>query len=71
MTINDEAEKPSAAQPSFNTNPNQIIGQTTADIALNKHGVILIPRPVIGDQFDPLNWSCIQKHTILAIIMAQ
>lgn len=38
--------------------------------AVNRDGFNLFPQPIIGDEFDPLNWSFIQKHTILSIVMA-
>lgn len=33
-------------------------------------GSDLQPQPVPGDPLDPLNWSSVQKHVILAIVMA-
>jgi hypothetical protein len=40
------------------------------EVMLSKDGFKLFPQPVPGDKLDPLNWSFIQKHVILAIIMA-
>ena len=49
------------------TNP---VGQVTHDLVLTKDGFPLFPQPVLGDELDPLNWSWVQKHTILAIVMS-
>lgn len=48
----------------------QQTGQSTNEIFLGKDGFKLFPQPVQGDALDPLNWSFVQKHTILVIIMA-
>ncbi len=42
----------------------------TDELVLGKDGFPLFPQPVLSDDLDPLNWSSVQKHTILAIIMA-
>lgn len=45
-------------------------GQTTQEVVLSKHGLRLHPQPVVNDPLDPLNWSTLRKHTILAIVMS-
>lgn len=40
------------------------------EIVTSKDGFNLFPQPVLGDNLDPLNWSFVQKHIILAIIMS-
>lgn len=37
---------------------------------LDPHGFKLFPQPVQGDALDPLNWTWLQKHIILSIVMA-
>jgi hypothetical protein len=44
--------------------------QVTEELFLTKNGLKLFPQPVRGDALDPLNWTFVQKHVILAIIMA-
>ncbi|KAI6779418.1 MFS transporter [Emericellopsis cladophorae] len=44
--------------------------QVTDELYLTKNGLKLFPQPVREDALDPLNWSFVQKHVILAIIMA-
>lgn len=44
-------------------------GQTN-EIFLSEDGFKLFPQPVSGDTLDPLSWSFIQKHAILAAIMS-
>lgn len=39
-----------------------------SDAALERNGTKLHPRPT-SDKLDPLNWSSLQKHTILGIVM--
>lgn len=46
------------------------ISHAANEIVLSKEGFKLFPQPVLGDNLDPLNWSFVQKHTILAIIMS-
>ncbi|KAM0321781.1 hypothetical protein ACHAQA_009877 [Verticillium albo-atrum] len=46
------------------------VGHVTSELLLDKNGLKLFPQPVQGDDLDPLNWSAVQKHTILAIVMA-
>lgn len=43
---------------------------TTENILLDPHGFKLFPQPVQGDSLDPLNWTWLQKHVILSIVMA-
>lgn len=45
-------------------------GHVTPEVLLDKNGFRLFPQPVKGDNLDPLNWSSLQKHVILAIVMA-
>lgn len=44
-------------------------GHITAEVLLDPNGFKLFPQPVRGDDLDPLNWSSVQKHVILAIVM--
>ena len=44
--------------------------QVTDELYLTKNGMKLFPQPVREDALDPLNWSFVQKHVILSIIMA-
>jgi hypothetical protein len=46
------------------------VREITSEVAMNKDGFKLFPQPVIGDELDPLNWSFVQKHTILSTVMA-
>lgn len=39
-------------------------------ILLDPHGFKLFPQPVQNDALDPLNWTWLQKHVILSIVMA-
>lgn len=39
------------------------------EIVISEDGIVLHPQAV-DDVLDPLNWSSIQKHTILGIVMA-
>jgi hypothetical protein len=50
--------------------PHTEAGSITAEVLLDKNGFRLFPIPVQGDALDPLNWSWIQKHVILSIVMA-
>ncbi|MCJ1470298.1 hypothetical protein MMC07_008943 [Pseudocyphellaria aurata] len=43
-------------------------GNGNQDLVITKDGVRLHPQPT-GDPLDPLNWSSVKKHTILAIVM--
>jgi hypothetical protein len=45
------------------------INDAAHGVVLSKDGFKLFPQPVLGDSLDPLNWSFIQKHIILAIVM--
>ena len=40
------------------------------EVPVTKDVFELQPKPVEGDALDPLNWSSVQKHVILAIVMA-
>ncbi|CAI7654520.1 unnamed protein product [Penicillium bialowiezense] len=46
----------------------QVVKNTLADIAVTRNGVTLHPQPT-SDPLDPLNWSNLRKHSILAIVM--
>ena len=50
--------------------PDTEAGHVAAEVLLDKNGFKLFPIPVRGDGLDPLNWSSVQKHGILAIVMA-
>jgi hypothetical protein len=39
-------------------------------VRLTKDGFKMHPQPVDADPLDPLNWTSVQKHSILAIVMA-
>lgn len=45
-------------------------GFIAAEVLLDKNGAKLFPQPVQGDALDPLNWTWLQKHAILSIVMA-
>ncbi|KAJ5342489.1 Major facilitator superfamily domain general substrate transporter [Penicillium brevicompactum] len=57
-----------------NDDPESIdtsVGQDTHilyNAAVNKNGIKLHPQPT-ADSLDPLNWSSLQKHAILSIVM--
>ncbi len=40
----------------------------SVDVAVSKNGLKLQPQPT-ADPLDPLNWTSLKKHTILAIVM--
>jgi hypothetical protein len=42
---------------------------TNGHVPLEKDGIALHPQPT-SDPLDPLNWSSLKKHSILAIVMA-
>jgi hypothetical protein len=42
--------------------------QILYNAAVNKNGIRLHPQPT-ADSLDPLNWSSLQKHGILSIVM--
>ncbi|OQE18840.1 hypothetical protein PENFLA_c020G09484 [Penicillium flavigenum] len=46
----------------------EVMKNTLADISVTRNGVILHPQPT-SDPLDPLNWSSLRKHSILAIVM--
>lgn len=43
-------------------------GRQSYDVGISKDGLKLHPQPT-ADPLDPLNWSWVRKHTILAIVM--
>lgn len=43
--------------------------ETIAGPSITKDGIALHPQPT-SDPLDPLNWSSVKKHGILAIVMA-
>lgn len=49
---------------------NVLQTNSTEAVQLTEDGIKLFPQPVAGDVLDPLNWTSVQKHVILAIIMA-
>lgn len=46
------------------------ICSTSDELVLSKDGFKLFPQPVLQDKLDPLTWSSVHKHIILAIIMS-
>ncbi|KAJ6444819.1 major facilitator superfamily transporter [Purpureocillium lavendulum] len=70
MDNNEKTKGPGALRPEPTGSSNSHVVDTASEICLSKDGFKLFPQPVTGDKLDPLNWSWIQKHTILAIIMA-
>ncbi len=40
----------------------------TMDAGVTRYGIRLHPQPT-ADPLDPLNWSSLQKHSILVIVM--
>ena len=68
----DEKEKKDGAFHASNdriyTTPIDHGIQVLYQAAVNKNGIKLHPQPT-SDPLDPLNWSRLQKHTILAIVM--
>ena len=44
------------------------ISNEKADVSLGQDGDTFHPQPT-SDPLDPLNWSRLQKHTILGIVM--
>ncbi|OGE53086.1 hypothetical protein PENARI_c008G10144 [Penicillium arizonense] len=57
-----------ASNDRISTTPIDHGTQILYQVALNKSGIKLHPQPT-SDSLDPLNWSSLQKHTILAIVM--
>ncbi len=45
-------------------------GNVSGEVQVDKNGFKLFPQPVQGDKLDPLNWTSLQKHGILGIVMA-
>jgi hypothetical protein len=62
----EQSEKKIIVEDGPHTEP----GSITAEVLLDKNGFPLFPIPVQGDALDPLNWSWMQKHVILSIVMA-
>ncbi|KAI5362814.1 Putative major facilitator superfamily, MFS transporter superfamily [Septoria linicola] len=50
--------------------PDTEAGYIAAEVLVDKNGFKLFPIPVKGDALDPLNWTWLQKHAILSIVMA-
>jgi hypothetical protein len=46
------------------------MGTVTSEVVIGDDGFKLFPQPVTGDKLDPLNWSFVQKHAVLSIVMA-
>lgn len=65
-----ENEKQRALPEDSGTVSDGSISHAANEIVLSKEGFKLFPQPVLGDNLDPLNWSFVQKHTILAIVMS-
>jgi hypothetical protein len=57
-----------ASNDQISTTPIDHGIQVLYQAAVNKNGIKLHPQPT-SDSLDPLNWSSLQKHTILAIVM--
>lgn len=70
MADAEKQDKSFATPTSPGLEAKDAVGQTTDELVLSKDGLPLFPQPVLGDELDPLNWSKVQKHTILAIVMA-
>jgi MFS family permease len=72
MTSPDpEKLKDSDTKSPFPSTTTQIAhGTITDELVLSKHGLPLFPQPVLSDPLDPLTWPALQKHAILAIVMA-
>lgn len=63
-------EKPAVVTDSVGSNADASPSHETTEFVLSKDGFKLFPQPILGDHLDPLNWSFVQKHIILAIIMS-
>ncbi|KND87173.1 putative transporter [Tolypocladium ophioglossoides CBS 100239] len=70
MADPNHSEKARALPENNQSTADERAGHASSVIVLTKDVLILHPRPVQFDPLDPLNWSLVQKHTILAIIMA-
>ncbi|OQD86631.1 hypothetical protein PENANT_c007G10553 [Penicillium antarcticum] len=57
-----------ASNDRISTTPIDHGTQILYQAVVNKNGIKLHPQPT-ADSLDPLNWSSLQKHTILAIVM--
>ncbi|ROT43783.1 MFS general substrate transporter [Sodiomyces alkalinus F11] len=63
-------KKVKAVEPTGDDDRQVTLAHTTAEVVLTKDGFAVHPQPVQGDPLDPLSWSSLQKHTILAIVMS-
>ena len=63
--LNEKTEAPSHDELKDN---DFGFGSTTNDIVVSKDGLAVHPQPTT-DPLDPLNWSKMKKHVILAIVM--
>ncbi|KAK4122188.1 MFS general substrate transporter [Parathielavia appendiculata] len=70
MANAEKEDKPFGLTSPFGLVSNGTVGQVTDEFVLTKDGLRLFPQPVLGDDLDPLNWSSVEKHTILAIVMS-
>ncbi|GJN80469.1 hypothetical protein PLIIFM63780_003995 [Purpureocillium lilacinum] len=68
--MNEKTTEQGASRPELSDSTESHIGDTTHEVVLSKDGFKLFPQPVPSDPLDPLNWSWVQKHSILGIIMA-
>jgi len=69
MDALEKAKTSDPEQPKL-AEKNKHFDQETGIVIPSKDGIQLFPQPIAGDSLDPLNWSGVQKHTILAIVMA-
>lgn len=63
-----DLESPRA--PNEKTIQEEPVGTVTNEVVIGDDGFKMFPQPVTNDDLDPLNWSFVQKHTILSIVMA-
>jgi hypothetical protein len=70
MAEAEKTEKPFDPPTAPGLPLNDSLGHVTDELVLSKDGLPLFPQPVLGDDLDPLNWSSVQKHSILAIVMS-
>lgn len=68
--MNEKTTEQGASRPELSDSTESHIGDTTHEVVLSKDGFKLFPQPVPSDPLDPINWSWVQKHSILGIIMA-
>ena len=64
----DLTEKNEAVMQTEDKEKGVLGGPTSYDFAVSKDGLAVHPQPT-SDPLDPLNWSKLKKHTILAIVM--